>query len=82
MSSDALPVKNVSRRRRMERSQEPRCTYSQPYCLVELGQVSRGELMLTLHGHMAVDLGPSWRPMMEMHAGGRRGLLVMIRHCG
>lgn len=82
MSSEALPVKKVSRRRRMERRQEPMCTDSQPDCFVELGQVSWGELMLTLHGHMAVDLGSSWRPMMEMHAGGRRGLLVMIGHGG
>lgn len=80
MSSDALPVKDVSRRQRIGERQEQMCTYPQPYCLIELGQVSRGELMLTLHGHMAVDLRPSWRAMMEMHTRGRRGLLVMIRH--
>lgn len=55
-------------------------TYTQPYRLVELRQVGWSQLMMSGHGQMAVDLGMSWGPMMEMHAGRRGRLLVVVRH--
>ena len=57
-----------------------KCTYSKPNCLIKLGQMSGSELVRTLHGYVAVDLRTTWRAMVEMHTGGRGGLLVMIRH--
>ena len=71
---------NVSPMWQIEGRQQQGFTYSQPYRLVELGQMSGRKLMLSLHGHMAVDLRTTRRPMVEMHTRRGRGLLVMVRH--
>jgi len=57
------------------------CTDHEPDRLVERGQMSRGYLVVCLHGNMTIGLRmPALRAMMKMHASRRSWLLMMTGH--
>lgn len=57
-------------------------TYSQPHDFIQRGQVRRGNLVVCLHGNMAIDLGVDpLRTMMQVKPPTRwRWLGVMVGH--
>ena len=58
-------------------------TYPQPYTLILRSQMGRSDFVMSMHGHMTIDLRlSSMKPMMQMEPSGRLCVWMMVGHRG